>query len=264
MKETKLYVLSHGFMETDKSWEVFNPASIKDPNRPAVWTRTPVLTFLIVHPDVTVLFDTGCNAEGMLRRASAIKDLIPFHGTEDEKMERRLAGLGLSPQDIDVVVMSHLHYDHAGNLGLFTKSKILVHAAELAHALLMTRLKGNLGYSRHDFDIEGLRWELVEEDSKIAPGLEVITLEGHTPGLLGLVVHLKETGTVICPGDAISTRNNYGPPAQMTPGIYDSLGFTRTVKKVRRLQEEYHAKLFYSHDMEQYEKEMLKPPQFYV
>ena len=256
-------------MELDQSWVVMNfkPASIHHPNRLATWARVPILSFLIIHPKIKVLFDTGCDPQGMSEHwPTALRSLFPFHSSEDEKIHRRLSELGLTPKDIDMVVASHLHFDHAGNIKLFSRAKILVHPAELSCALLTTHVSPqyNLAYSKHDFDIEGLQWQLVNEDLEIVPGLEVITLEGHAAGMLGLVVHLKESGTLICPGDALNTRVNYGPPPRLPGSIYDSLGFHRTIDKVRRLQMKYHAELFYPHDLAQFEEEMLKSPQFYT
>jgi len=267
--DMRFYVLGLGFIEMDQSWVVMNskPASVRNPNRPALWTRVPVLSFLIITPELKVLYDTGCDPLGMSEHwPPTVRSLFLYQGSEDERIERRLAILGLACEDIDIVVASHLHYDHAGNIRLFNKAKILVHRTELSYALVTTHVAPqiDLAYSKHDFDIEGLHWELVDEDLEIAPGLEVITLEGHSPGMLGLVVHLKETGTLICPGDAIYSRMNYGPPPRLPGTIYDSLGFHRTIAKLRRLQMKYHATIFYPHDTEQFEGEMLKSPKFYI
>jgi glyoxylase-like metal-dependent hydrolase (beta-lactamase superfamily II) len=55
-------------------------------------------------------------------------------------------------------------------------------------------------------------FQLVEEDFELLPGINVITLPDHTPGVLGLVLKLKKSGTFIFPADAIYTSGNYGPP----------------------------------------------------
>ena len=271
--ETKFYVFNLGYMEMDESFLVLHShvASIRNPQRPAVWAKSPVLSFLVVHPEVKVLFDAGCDPLGMSEHwHPVLRSLFPYYGKEEERIENRLAGVGLKPEDIDIVVASHLHNDHAGNLNLFPKAKILVHPAELSYALLMTRVKPQtilpytLAYAKHDFESESLNWELVEDDFEIAPGLEIITLGGHTPGILGMVVHLKETGTLICPSDAIYCRRNYGPPPRLPGNFYDSLGFFKTVSKVQQLQRRYKAKIFYPHDFEQAAKEMIPSPQYYA
>jgi N-acyl homoserine lactone hydrolase len=266
--ETRLYVLGLGFLESDQSIMLANSerATVHNKNRPAVWGRVPILSFLVRHPKVTVLFDTGCDPQGMSGNwPEALRDSCPFYITEDERIENRLSQLGLGTDDIDVVVASHLHFDHVGNLRLFKKAKILVHPAELSHALMSTRVSSlnKFAYQNHDFDVEGLQWELVDNDLEIAPGLEVIALEGHAPGILGLVVHLKDSGTFICPGDALYSAINYGPPPRLPGQFYDSLGFHRTVAKVRRLQLKYDARILYPHDLKQFEEEVLKSPQFY-
>jgi N-acyl homoserine lactone hydrolase len=266
--ETRFYVLGLGFMESDQCILVANPerATVHNKNRPAVWARVPILSFLIRHAKVTVLFDTGCDPLGMSGNwPEGLRDSCPFYSTEGERIENRLSQLGLSPDDIDIVVASHLHFDHVGNLRLFKKAKILVHSTELSNALLTTHVTPlqKPAYQKQDFDIEGLQWELVDTDFEIAPGLEILALEGHAPGILGMVVHLKESGTIICPGDALYSSINYGPPPILPGNVYDSLGFHRTVTKVKHLQMKYNARIFYPHDLKQFEEEMLKSPQFY-
>jgi N-acyl homoserine lactone hydrolase len=261
----KLFVLGLGFIEMDHAWIAMKPTSVRHPNRPAQWARVPVLSFLITTPAMKILFDTGCDPLGMSDHwPQVVRSFFSFQGSEEERIERRLASLGLACEDIDLVVLSHLHYDHAGNVNRFKNARVLVHRAEMSYAILATRIppQEDFAYSKYDLDGDEVQWELVDDDGEIAPGLEVITLEGHSPGMLGLVVHLKEAGTLICPGDALYTRLNYGPPARPMGTIYDSLGFHRTVAKIRRLQARYNARIFYPHDLEQFEKEMPNPPQF--
>ncbi len=268
MGEVRFYVLGLGYLELDLAWLVNNPgpyATVKHPDRSKVWYRGPILAYLLVHPEAVVLYDTGCSPEAMSQRPPSLQNVLPFYCTEAELLENRLSEVGLRCKDVDIVVASHMHFDHVGNLPLFKDSKLLVPKADFAHALVVTHSDlGYIGpYFKSTFAVEGLHYELVEEDMEILPGVEVVTLEGHVPGILGLVVHLKNSGTIICPSDGIPTRMNYGPPPRMPGEIYDSLGFERTIKKVRNLQRMYNAQIFYSHDNEQYEKELLKSPDFY-
>jgi N-acyl homoserine lactone hydrolase len=261
----KLYVLSLGFMEMDQSWIAMKPASVRHPNRPAQWVRVPLLSFLITTPTTKILFDTGCDPLGMSGHwPGVVRSLFTFTNSGEERIEQRLASIGISCEEIDVVVLSHLHYDHAGNVRLFKNARVLVHRSEMIYALLTTHIppQEDFAYSKYDLEGDEVKWELVDEDRQIAPGVELITLEGHSPGMLGLMIHLKETGTLICPGDALYTRGNYGPPARPMGTIYDSLGFHRSVAKIRRLQTKYNARIFYPHDLQQFVEEMPKPPQF--
>jgi hypothetical protein len=66
------------------------------------------------------------------------------------------------------------------------------------------------------------------------------------------VVHLANSGTIIFPSDALGMQKNFEEPPVLPVGIYDSLGFYRTVEKVRKLQRRYDAKLIHPHDPEQF------------
>lgn len=263
----QLYVLNLGRIECDLCWAISNPRPAVETNktRPAMWVKMPVLGFLVVHPKGIILFDTGCAADGMSYWPEATKKAFPFYITEGEHLENRISALGINIRDIDTVILSHLHFDHAGNIRLFSHSRILVHSREFANALAQTHATPDYvgGYIKREFAIEGLHYDLIDEDTEIFPGIEVITLEGHTPGILGLVVHLKNSGTIICSSDALDTRANYGPPARLPGEIYDSLGFMRTVNKVRRLQRKYQALVIFGHDEQQYESELKKYPDYY-
>ena len=75
------------------------------------------------------------------------------------------------------------------------------------------------------------------------------TCPGHTPGLLGLVVHM-ENSTFILPQDAVYTSEIYGPPAKMSGLLYDSLAHFQSVQKVHDLEEKYNGKVVFAHDYE--------------
>ena len=266
--EIRFYVMRIGYIESDLAWIVANsrPATINDRNRPAKWIQQPVLTFLVQHSYGTLLYDTGCSKDAMDVWPDSMKKLFPYYIPEEERLEDRLRSLGVSITDVDTVVLSHLHADHAGNIKLFRHAKILVHRNDFAHALVETHANPNYTwpYIKRDFDIDGFHYDLIEEDFEIWPGIGIITLEGHTAGLLGLVVNLKNSGTIICTSDAIYHHLNYGPPIKPCGALYDSLGFMRTVKKVRALERRHEALVIFGHDKDQYEQKLKKIPEFYT
>lgn len=103
----------------------------------------------------------------------------------------------------------------------------------------------------------------MEKDFELVQGVEIITLPGHTPGLLGIVVHCKQAGTLIFPQDAVYTRENYGPPAKASGIMFDNLAFFESIDKIRAYEKKYAAKVMFSHDMEYFEKEIKKAPAYY-
>ena len=62
--------------------------------------------------------------------------------------------------------------------------------------------------------------------------------------------------------DAVDTKDNYGPPVIPTGGVYNNEMYYDSIEKVRKLQEQYNAKVFFSHDIEQYQL-MKKAPEYY-
>jgi glyoxylase-like metal-dependent hydrolase (beta-lactamase superfamily II) len=104
------------------------------------WTPLlPILTWVIEHPEGLILIDTG-----EVAAASNIASYITndpnnrwFYGrnlaffiTPAEELATQLRGLGLDPEDVRTVVMTHLHGDHAGGLGFFPNANFLVARAE--------------------------------------------------------------------------------------------------------------------------------------
>jgi hypothetical protein len=75
---------------------------------------------------------------------------------------------------------------------------------------------------------------------------------GHAFGMLGLHVQLPETGGVILASDAIYCSQNYGPPVKPPGILYDSLGYVRTVERIRRLAEATKSQVWFGHDAEQF------------
>lgn len=121
-----------------------------------------------------------------------------------EAMQR----LGTDPDTIETVVLTHLHYDHAGNHHLFPNATFHVQAAEMAYVTgpWMRQRTLRVGYGADDIKVmvdrifsERLVWH--EGDSALAPGLDLIHIGGHCAGLQALVVS-TERGPVVLASDS--------------------------------------------------------------
>ena len=122
--------------------------------------------------------------------------------TRERFLQDCLKELKVSPEDIDYVIMGHLHPDHSGGLPLFSgkKAKIIVQKDEVKEALMQTICYGNSsGYTRQDFVNPDLNWMVIEGDYRLFPDLKLISLPGHSAGTMGLMITLKNSGTIICP-----------------------------------------------------------------
>lgn len=150
MIKPKVYVLDTGTMQMDKGFMVamHNPASINNQNPPAEFVEFPVYAVLIDHPEGKILFDTGCNPEGMGddgRWPEGVQELFPYQASEECYLINRLAQLNVRPEDIKYVVASHLHLDHAGCLELFKNATVIVHDTELSNTMKTYAINKDMG-----------------------------------------------------------------------------------------------------------------------
>jgi glyoxylase-like metal-dependent hydrolase (beta-lactamase superfamily II) len=165
----------------------------------------------------------------------------------DELPEPLLAEIGLAVGDIDLIIHTHLHYDHVGNNHLFPHATKLAQTQEVTYAEAPgTPIMGREYFTPAcGFPAQFNARELttVEGDHTVADGLDIISLEGHTPGSQGIVVTTSD-GPLCYAGDLVMVSENMDP---MTPvGLHVDLeACERSRQKVASL----HARVVPSHDM---------------
>jgi glyoxylase-like metal-dependent hydrolase (beta-lactamase superfamily II) len=167
--------------------------------------RFTVSCYLIQHGATYMLWDTGLAEEHLgrpLQGAGATGETL------SKTVPEQLAKLGLDAKQIEIIGISHYHYDHVGQAKLFPQAKLLlgkgdvqalrtpgsVRAKPLAHWI---GGKGKIEEVAGDQDIFG--------DQSVV----ILDLPGHTPGHHGLLVKLARTGYVLLSGDAAHFRENY-------------------------------------------------------
>jgi N-acyl homoserine lactone hydrolase len=140
--------------------------------------RMPVNVHLIDHPDARILVDTG------------MTELHPLVAD----MEPRLAPLGLDPRSVDVVVNTHLHFDHCGGNHLFAGKPIYVQRQELEDARA-----GD--YTIDEWvDAPGVEYVALDGEHELLPGIRLVPAPGHSRGMQVVVVE-TEGGRVVVGGD---------------------------------------------------------------
>ncbi|HWE89538.1 MAG TPA: MBL fold metallo-hydrolase [Pseudonocardiaceae bacterium] len=109
---------------------------------------------------------------------------------------------GLSPADIDQVVLTHAHWDHVQNVDLFPEAEIVVSTAELdSIAAPSARDLATPAWTRlifHDY-----RVTTVAPGTEITPGVGVLDAAGHTPGSIAVTVATGPGETSVVTGDAL-------------------------------------------------------------
>jgi N-acyl homoserine lactone hydrolase len=164
----------------------------------------PVHGFVVTHPGGAVLVDTGCGG--------------PDEWLNDWRVVNRsvadaLAELDMTPADIGLVINTHLHFDHCGQNAVFSHAACHVQRTELDRAKRESR-------ELHDwFGFMDARWELLDGDTEILPGLSVVTTPGHTVGHQCVVVSSADGQDLLIGDAAYMPRQFAGPPdADLVPG----------------------------------------------
>ena len=151
-----------------------------------------------------VAIDTGF-AEAAATRRNRVMDIRPAQAVQR---------LGIAPEAVDTVVITHLHYDHAGNLGDFPSAQIVIQAQELSFVSGSSMRHPALN---HFFELDDIadmvrrthagQVRVVDGDVEVAPGLQVCLIGGHTRGLQVVRVHTAR-GWVVLASDALHYYEN--------------------------------------------------------
>ncbi len=145
----------------------------------------PVYVHVIDHPDGRVLVDTG-----LTELHPAVADMDPRLIPSSE--------WGFDPAGIDIVVNTHLHFDHCGGNHLFAGTPIYVQRRELEDARNVD------DYTIREWvDPAGVHYVPVDGALKLLRGLRLVPAPGHTPGSQVIVVETGERPVVICGDTAV-------------------------------------------------------------
>lgn len=265
----KFAILDTGYLKTDKN-NVVAGSTMCTRSQPQVlhtFYQLPVMCILLQHDDGYLLYDTGSNMHAMQGHwPEHLQEAYELHQELEQNLEIQLAVCGVRKEDITTVVLSHMHFDHTGNIHLFKNADIYAPKEDFMAAQTAVRLSNDPashgGYCKKDLDVVVRQYHLVDEDMELFPGVELICLPGHTPGLLGLVVHLSQEKTFIFPMDAVYTNEIYGPPAKASGLLHDREAYFHSIEKVRYLQRKYHATMIPAHDWDLFQT-LRKAPYWY-
>jgi N-acyl homoserine lactone hydrolase len=199
-----------------------------------------------------MLWDTSCPRDWEERWGPAgFQEFFPYDKVrDDEYFDSRLKQIGVGLDEIDYVVLSHLHFDHAGNARMFenTNARLVCNAKERDFAF---GFEGLFTGAHLKTDYEGLNFETVSGDTEILPGVTLIETPGHTAGCMSMQVDLPDSGTMIFTSDAVYLGESYGPPAVPAAIVNNLEDFYRSVEKLRGIQERTNATMVFGHDAEQ-------------
>jgi N-acyl homoserine lactone hydrolase len=152
----------------------------------------PVPCFLVRHPDGDLMWDTG-----MSRTRTDLGDWA----APGPRLDEQLQVIGLSPADVRFLVISHGHWDHSGNAGLFGRSTWIVNPAERAS---MFDDESHVSQAMDDYGaLEGAATRLITDDHDVFGDGSVVIVQapGHTRGHMVLMLRLADAGPILLSGD---------------------------------------------------------------
>ena len=171
--------------------------------------------WFIEGPKEKIIVDTGADAK-----------TIASHGFPSKQInypDEALAKVGLTFDDIDILILTQMHLDHVEYARLFKKAKIIVQKKEYDFAMNPHPLWAGIYIKDMFEDLKNI--ELVEGDTEIANGVSVLFTPGHTPGGQSVMINSSRGKVILC--GLCTVKENLYPPAELqdlmpivTPGIH--------------------------------------------
>lgn len=247
----QLYIIPLGKCDNDKE-KIFTPGK-----NHGDWLKVPIWAAVIKTSELNILIDTGMHPghikhPNMTFEGTELESAIVPIMTEDDRMENRLSEIGLTPEDIHVVINTHLHFDHSGNNNLFPYARIIIQKQHFEQA------KNNPNVFPHRyFMIEDLNYDLIDGEMELLPNISIIRSPGHAIGMQNVVVNLKNSGTIILAGDSISLEehlldNNWD-------GYEDPKNARISGLRLKEIKDLTGGTILFGHDSKQWESLKISP-----
>lgn len=208
------------------------------------YAELPVTIFLIEGAGKKILVDTGMSNTEIAHKYHHPGSYQP----EGYAVHEQLAKMGITPEEIDIVIFTHLHWDHVYHMAKFTNAKFYVQRAEYEFAMNPIPLY----YKSYEYPVLGLepqfkdtKFELLDGEAEIIDGISVYPTPGHSIGHQVVVVN-TEAGEYHCCGDAMFTYDNLKPipkihytitPPARFENITESWRSIETIKRRAKSQE---------------------------
>ncbi len=225
----------------------------------------PVSMWILKHPKGLVVFDTGNNvaiSDGLDNCkkywAAGLCDFIQPNQKRGDVIDMQLKKLGYKAEDVKVVVTSHTHLDHAGNMAMFPKAIHVIQKKELYQGWWPEKFQGRAPVGLFMMaDIAAARefnyLELDGEYDLFGDGtVKLFPTPGHTIGHQSMKVKLPKTGTVIITQDAVAMQENLD--GYVSGLNYSVQAFSDSVNRIKMMRDLEGAQILMSHDAGQFAK----------
>lgn len=215
----------------------------------------PILAYLIETSNGRILYDVGCDYtkinDAALRAHYYDQAVFSFGAPEmheEQRIPRHLARLGLTPADVDVIFIGHLHFDHVGGLGELKRcgcgAEIHIQHDELAAANSGT----DVACFADDFSAHG-PFTIRHGEYALCDGASAVSTPGHTAGHMSMLVELPHGAPVLLAGDAADLLENLDDeiaPGGCWQGQYAQA--EDSIRKLKRVALDAGAQIWPNHD----------------
>ena len=145
-----------------------------------------------------------------------------------EQLKKR----GLSPEDVDIVFISHVHFDHLVNAELFENSDLIIAEADFNYATETGNLEAADPYVPYTlFEMLKGRFSVLADEADISDGIKAVALPGHTPGHMGLFL---EAPKILFAGDAVKNAWEFVHAAAPPPFVSEEMSL-QSYAKIRSM-----------------------------
>lgn len=230
-----------------------NTSTRSNPNPPTRERRKLIqLAVLIEHPtEGLILYETGSGRDYPEVWGAPVNDIFARVDYEDDQeLDVQIKKTGHDIKDVKMVIIGHLHLDHAGGLEYFRKTNVpvYVHELEIKHAFYSVATKSDLGVYLPHYLTFDINWQsFTGSFLEIAPGLNVHLAAGHTPGLCILQVNMPQSGTWIFTSDMYHVWENYEQSVPQGWLARDHDGWVTSNQMIHMLQKRTKAKMVFGH-----------------
>lgn len=185
-------------------------SEIRRPNGQVVeGTMIPAPAWYIEGAGKKILVDTGTGkADEVIQVQSLYGNPLATVTEPEHDIVHQLGRLGVAPEDIDIVIHTHLHFDHVGSDEAFPNATFLIHASELPWALCPPPY-GVYYYKEFSHHVRKVldQVQIVHGEQQVAPGIRMVHTGGHSPGHSVVFVE-TDAGSAVIAGDAVYNYRN--------------------------------------------------------